>query len=383
MLPCLLLLSGTLRTAAALPAPVQLDMLHGGYIDAMIDVGEQGERVMQAALRLAQALNQDDGSWSDLSYQTDGLDGRSWWSCGEHLQRMVLLATAQRAAAPQAPSRNSTSAAAAAAAAAVNTVRNAALLATQHWLHNNYINSNWWWNDFGTPRSLLKTLLLLGGKANSAADPKVEVLVQHPNTSVIVGRCTDGTYTGTNLVWASTAHIMRAILLEPSIPTAVANVTLALDKLYSTARSYAQAEDGLQSDGSWHQHGPFLYSGWGYGAIWSQHMMFYGNLTHGLPLFAMPPLAVAGMQSMLLDGQRCELCRCVVLIIYFGFWVVWKDRVPHLAVTDVCCVIARALPLCLSLCVCAAADVYNYDGITHAVYPSDDGMHFVNRKMDV
>ena len=205
-------------------------------------------------------------------------------------------------------------------------VLDAAVLATNHWLHFNYLNSNWWWNDFGTPRAVLKTLLLLGGGGGTAALPAVDALVQHPNTTGIVARCKYA-YTGTNRVWAATVFMMRAMLLEPTPSVAVSNISYALAKIATTSTVGGQPEDGLMDDGSWHQHGPFLYSGWGYGAIWSQHMLFWGNLTTGLPLFELPDSVVAGVSAMLLDGQRWmsrgmnfDPATCGRLVTYFGNW---------------------------------------------------------------
>ena len=34
----------------------------------------------------------------------------------------------------------------------------------------------------------------------------------------------------------------------------------------------------MHQDGSYHQHGPQLYSGWGYGAIWTGQMLFFGEM---------------------------------------------------------------------------------------------------------
>ena len=56
---------------------------------------------------------------------------------------------------------------------------------------------------------MLKTLLLLGASNGTAADPRVRALLQHPNASAIVRRCS-WEYTGTNLVWSATVHVMDA-----------------------------------------------------------------------------------------------------------------------------------------------------------------------------
>ena len=182
---------------AALPL-TNVDRLRQRVVDAMAETGAQGQRVAAAAVRYTSSLDTVSGQWQDIQYTTNGTDGRSWWACGEHLQRMLLLATAVRSSdlAPDAASA----------------VLGAAVSSASHWLSANYKNSNWWWNDFGTPRVVLKTLLLLGAHNGTAADARVRLLVQHPNTTAIAGRC-GWAYTGCNLVWAATTHVLRALAL--------------------------------------------------------------------------------------------------------------------------------------------------------------------------
>ena len=58
-------------------------------------------------------------------------------------------------------------------------------------------------------------------------------------------------------MWMSTARVMYGALTNDSSMVAEAS-----EKIVSTVQVDAFGE-GLQEDGSWHQHGPQLYSGWG------------------------------------------------------------------------------------------------------------------------
>ena len=112
-----------------------MNALRRRMVDAMTDTGEQTLRVADAAIRVAASLEAT-GRWADINYTTVGTVGRSWWTCGEHLQRMLLLATAAHSSGGAAPA-----------------VLNASIAATQLWLQEDFQDSNWWWNDFGSTLS--------------------------------------------------------------------------------------------------------------------------------------------------------------------------------------------------------------------------------------
>eukprot|EP00665_Eupelagonemidae_sp_cell47_P009387 gene9386-8786_t len=50
---------------------------------------------------------------------------------------------------------------------------------------------------------------------------------------------------------------------------------------HSTLAVSPQHGDGIQADGSFHQHGPQLYSGWGYGAIFSTNVLVLESYAKG------------------------------------------------------------------------------------------------------
>lgn len=64
-----------------------------------------------------------------------------------------------------------------------------------------------------------------------------------------------------------------------------------------------QHVDGIQADSSFHQHGPQLYLGWGYGGLFSHGVLETELLASGTPL-AMNDSAWDIFAGLLLDGQQ-------------------------------------------------------------------------------
>ena len=70
-------------------------------------------------------------------------------------------------------------------------------------------------------------------------------------------------------MWAATFHTMLAAL-EQNATRAEAAFAMAHS---AVAVVSPMAEGGIQHDGSFHQHGSQLYSGWGYGGIFSTNVL--------------------------------------------------------------------------------------------------------------
>ena len=224
-----------------------LEVLRSRFVASMVPpAGSSGARLAAQAAHDVQATLTATGSWPDINYTTVGDEGRSWWSTGEHLQRTVVLATA----AHEDPKYVA-----------------AAAKALHFWLQHDFTNSNWWWQWIGTPRAVAKALLLLPAPVSatmlSLAMPIVNRSNYHhpgnPNEA-------------TNLVWMAGTRALVGSLVGDSV-----RVSDAYQHIESTVVIDA-FDEGLQQDGSYHQHGPQLYSGWGYGAIWTAQMLFFGSI---------------------------------------------------------------------------------------------------------
>lgn len=254
----------------------QLDLLRQRFVDSMLPPAGSPDAglVMQAAREVAKSLTSA-GSWVDVNYTTVGSEGRSWWNAGTHLQRTIVLATA-------------------AAHAGGAEFAAPAWRALHFWVSHDFTNSNWWWQWIGTPRAVAKALLLLpvGAPSTTALLPLALPILnrsnyQHPGNP----------NEATNLVWMAGTRALVGSLVGDA-----AEVVIAYRHIESTVAINAFGE-GLQQDGSYHQHGPQLYSGWGYGAIWTAQMLFFGSMVDGTR-WEFSHIAALGVSKMIVDGQR-------------------------------------------------------------------------------
>ncbi|MBE6560749.1 MAG: hypothetical protein E7662_06460 [Ruminococcaceae bacterium] len=180
----------------------------------------------------------EDGTlyWEDVLY--DDQD-RAGWKTMFHLYRIktILLANGRdRLTADAAYARRMTD-------------------ALRHWTQRSFINPNWWFNDIGAPRELSDITLMMmpvldAESLAGAADWVTHgSLITHPERSE--------RWTGANLIWGVINTVKHALITddENALRTAVER----------GAREICIGEkEGIQTDGSFFQHGPRLYSG-GYG----------------------------------------------------------------------------------------------------------------------
>ena len=223
------------------------------------------------------------GMWPDVDYSDSG---RSWWGASEHLRRVLLMASAH--AAPRSSHAGN------------HGVLNSTLRAFEWWLLGDKAgapdhsgptqNSNWWWMQIGVPRIVAKVVLLVQpsiaepglGKLLALATPLLSrtplYACSHNATSGTSGcrACVEacdymnnGAWTGCNRVWAASVHVLRGAIERNATRTG-----LAFEMAHSAIQVVAPtAEGGIQTDGSFHQHGPQLYTGWGYGGIFSTNVL--------------------------------------------------------------------------------------------------------------
>jgi len=239
-------------------------------------------RVTSAAIRYSVSL-QPSSNWSDVNYVTEGSEGRSWWDTGVHLQRVLLLGVAANL--------NLTN------ATTEPLVSHALVRSLGFWLQNDFVQSNWWWNIIGTPQAIGKAMLLLGAVNNTAFEaflPLAWPIVNRANFS--------HGETGTNLAWVSNGQLLLG-LMECNMSRAAHAFSVA-----ATTAGINYLGQGIQQDSSFHMHGPQLYSGWGYGAIWTTLMLSFSAFSVGQDAasqlkFSPNTLSAVG-SDMILDGQR-------------------------------------------------------------------------------
>ena len=159
-----------------------------------------------------------------------------------------------------------------------------------------YENPNWWHNEIGAPFNLSALLLMIGDKLDSNV---FELLVKKIGRGAIADHpeiVTDysGTHTGANLIWFCTISMRHAILTGDKEELEVAVKTVAKETYGS--------KEGLQSDGSFFQHGRRLYSfGYGRSYLCCCADVFY--VVSGTS-FAFPDFAYKNLVTHLLDGMR-------------------------------------------------------------------------------
>ena len=183
-----------------------------------------------------------------------------------------------------------------------------------YWKANNFLDPNWWQNDFGAPMEIEKLLVIM---ANSTTGPPLGAV----DTAYCISLLERGSdpmwhpvpttpyhYTGENLVWSLQIDIHRGAL--------TGNTTLvhtAFQKMWASMVISPQAGDGLMADGSFHQHGPLLQSG-SYGNGLMTDILDFVELSAGTS-FVIPsdPLKVfaryltAGESNMLRAGMGVDV----------------------------------------------------------------------------
>lgn len=190
------------------------------------------------------------------------------------------------------------------ATAAGNTAHiNLAVAALKWWIENDPMSANWWHNQIGSPRLLAHSMLLLGehvppdvlARSRKIFDRAGNFVLKEDNVSR-----SPFTWTGANLLWISANQVLAGALTgdEALIGSAV---SAALQEVRISPRT----EEGIQVDGSFHQHGPLLYNG-GYGNSFLCEGLFFFESTHGTR-WAPEPHYHELIANFLLDGTRWML----------------------------------------------------------------------------
>lgn len=219
-----------------------------------------------------------DGSWSDIDYADDA---RADWKPRFHLQRAQSLALAVRSG--NAPVRP-------------------VLDALDFWVRRDPLSLNWWHNQIGTPRLLARCLLLLHGSVPAALLEACRPILARGDHTLLFenGTLVPKEWTGANLLWLSANRLLTGALFDGE-PLVAGAITAATGEM----RLAGPGEEGIQIDGSFHQHGPLLYNG-GYGAAFLDECRFFLGVTQGTRWQA-SAATIRLLADFLLDGTRWML----------------------------------------------------------------------------
>lgn len=216
---------------STLPTSGDLETIRTRLLASVVPPGQTDIEALITQARPHAGTLQPDGSWADIAY-TD--TNRASWRAVEHLYRAMLLAKGFYLSHDAA-------------------LADASATALRWWIDKNPQNSNWWWNDIGVPQLLSETYLLLGDRAPNDRLPALNVILARKNWLAM---------TGQNTIWMTSNQVLRGLINADT--GLVAN---AYAHLYNEIK--ITTDEGIQPDGSFHQHGPQFYSG-GYGLSFSQ-----------------------------------------------------------------------------------------------------------------
>lgn len=165
--------------------------------------------------------------------------------------------------------------------------------ALAYWLHHDFRNPNWWHNTIGAPQQIADITLMMRTQLSTEQLSRAAELISHG--SMATNPDIEGRWTGANLIWGASNTLRHALLIEDE-----ALLGRAMARAAEEIRT--DAPEGIQSDGSFFQHGPRLYSG-GYGRSFANSIAWLAYLTQGTEYqFSFEKLEV--LLFHILDGLR-------------------------------------------------------------------------------
>lgn len=218
-----------------------------------------------------------DGTWADVDYAHTAGGG---WLTLFHLKRILPMAVAY--ASPDSAYYQDPA------------IKAAVLSGVQHWLDNDYRNSNWWHTSISIPEYLLKTFVFMG---DEVPDAMLTQAMEGPLSRIYAMN-----QTGQNLVWVAGNHFWRAYLNGDE-----SAMNVAAERILSVLDVAQVGEEGLQQDWTFHQHGPMMQSG-AYGVDFGIDMVEWSALLKGSGLTSEK---FSYIRNYLLEGSS---------------WMIWKGR---------------------------------------------------------
>lgn len=165
-------------------------------------------------------------------------------------------------------------------------------LALNYWLDNDFQCPNWWYPEIGVPMQLAPTLVLM----ESELSPE-----QMAKGIKILDRSKIG-MTGQNKVWQSGNVLLKSLLQRNSEMIRKAANAIQEEMKVSLG-------EGIQPDGSFHQHGPQIQFG-NYGLAYVGDMIKWIRLLRNTP-FYFDESKMSILRNYLIDGQQ---------------WITWKNQ---------------------------------------------------------
>lgn len=237
----------------------------------------QKPEIIEGAEALFDSLAEDKESglyrWDDINYSDDR---RAQWEPIEHTSRIVRIITSLGREKLRTDAE----------------YRNKLLSALDFWLTNDFTNPNWWHNEIGTPRLVSNICFLLYDYLGEERLARAAEIIGRGSMTC---RPVIAKWTGANVLWGSANTIRYGALTnnEEAIKIAAERAVQEIS---------VGGIEGIQSDGSFFQHGPRLYSG-GYGRSYIADIAMLAYLLSGTE-YEIPSDKIELFFTHLLDGVR-------------------------------------------------------------------------------
>ena len=250
--------------------PEELQQLHHNVITYVLNDSVKGEHVQE----LLDAM-QADGTWANIDYTSKERGG---WPARDHVANLLEITKAYQTLGTHFYQQKE--------------VSNKIHLSLDYWLENDLICPNWWYPEIGIPKILNPILLLMEPELSEQQLLKAMPILKRSE----IGR------TGQNKVWQS-GNVLYTSLLERDIEMVKKAAASIKEELV------VSSGEGVQVDGSYHQHGPQLQFG-NYGLSYVSDMIQWITILRKTP-FAFDEDKVSILRNYMLDGQQ---------------WVTWKNQ---------------------------------------------------------
>lgn len=250
--------------------PDQLVQLHQNVINDILGDFSIENNVE----KISKELN-DKGFWPDINYLSKQ---RGAWQPVDHLNNLLQMARAFQ-------SKNSKYFHDPKLSAKIR-------LALDYWFQNDFQCPNWWYPQIGVPMTLAPIMILMEDELSAEQKEKGIKILDRAKIGM----------TGQNKVWLSGNVLLKSLLLRDVETIRKASASIQQEMKVSM-------QEGIQADGSFHQHGPQIQFG-NYGLAYVGSMIKWISVLRNTP-FQFDETKMSILRNYLLEGQ---------------IWISWKDR---------------------------------------------------------
>jgi chondroitin AC lyase len=250
--------------------PANLKQLHQNVIDEFLNNSLRTDTLQTICDKLL-----PNGSWPEIDYTSQQ---RGSWPPVFHLSYIQTFARAYQK--PESVFYHDPK------------MRETILKALNYWLDNDFQCPNWWYPEIGVPMQLGPTLILMENDLSAEQLSKGIQILDRAKIRM----------TGQNKVWLSGNVLMKSLLLRDTAMIRKASQSIQEELKVSLS-------EGIQPDGSFHQHGPQIQFG-NYGLAYVGDMIKWIRMLRNTP-FEFDESRLTILRNYLLDGQQ---------------WISWKNQ---------------------------------------------------------